>query len=142
MYFYTISDGSEVKIGEFNGVTEQLDLTRGHVIKWHGRAPPKDRTLEIIEQSHVNITIYSVLAATASVGIVMAITFLVINITYRNQRWVRWYTAQTASGNRRLWDKTEVLAWSQTLLLKCMDSFKINDSLLSVPSEKLKCVPN
>jgi len=86
MCFYTISDGSEVKIGEFNGVTEQLDLTRGHVIKWHGRAPPKDRTLEIIEHSHVNITIYSVLAATASVGIVMAITFLVINITYRNQR--------------------------------------------------------
>ena len=86
MCFHTISDGSEVKIGEFNGVTEQLDLTRGHVIKWHGRAPPKDRTLQIFEHSHVNITIYSILASTASVGIVMAITFLSINIMYRNQR--------------------------------------------------------
>jgi gamma-aminobutyric acid type B receptor len=86
MCFHTISDGSEVKIGEFNGVTEQLDLTRGEGIKWHGRAPPKDRTHQIYEHSHVNITIYSVLAATASVGIIMAITFLVINIMYRNQR--------------------------------------------------------
>ncbi|KAJ9600358.1 hypothetical protein L9F63_009348, partial [Diploptera punctata] len=79
-------NGSEVKIGEFNGVTEQLDLTRGHAIRWHGRYPPKDRTLQIFEHSHVNITIYSLLAGTASMGIIMAIAFLVINITYRNQR--------------------------------------------------------
>jgi gamma-aminobutyric acid type B receptor len=85
-FFYSLSDGSEVKIGEFDGVTEQLDLTRGQVIKWHGRSPPKDRTLQIFEHSHVNITIYSLLATTASVGIVMAISFLAINITYRNQR--------------------------------------------------------
>ncbi|XP_021920586.1 uncharacterized protein LOC110830235 isoform X2 [Zootermopsis nevadensis] len=82
-------NGSEVKIGEFDGVTEQLDLTRGHIIKWHGRSPPKDRTLQIFEHSHVNITIYSLLAATASVGIVMAISFLAINITYRNQRYIK-----------------------------------------------------
>ncbi|XP_069694331.1 gamma-aminobutyric acid type B receptor subunit 2 isoform X2 [Periplaneta americana] len=82
-------NGSEMKIGEFNGVTEQLDLTRGHAIRWHGRAPPKDRTLQIFEHSHVNITIYSLLAATASVGIVMAISFLAINITYRNQRYIK-----------------------------------------------------
>nr|CAD7405440.1 unnamed protein product [Timema cristinae] len=80
------SDGTEVKVGEFNGVMEQLDLSRGQPIRWHGRAPPKDRTLQIFEHSHVNITIYSILAAAASAGIVMAITFLSINITFRNQR--------------------------------------------------------
>lgn len=35
----------------------------------------------------VNITIYAVLAAAASVGIVMAVIFLAINIRYRNQRY-------------------------------------------------------
>ncbi|GLH10939.1 Uncharacterized protein GBIM_15816 [Gryllus bimaculatus] len=45
--FYDNEHGSEVKVGEFNGVTEQLDLTRGHAIQWpHGRHPPKDRTLK------------------------------------------------------------------------------------------------
>nr|CAD7596027.1 unnamed protein product [Timema genevievae] len=78
-------NGTEVKVGEFNGVMEQLDLSRGQPIRWHGRAPPKDRTLQIFEHSHVNITIYSILAAAASAGIVMAITFLSINITFRNQ---------------------------------------------------------
>ncbi|XP_066995150.2 gamma-aminobutyric acid type B receptor subunit 2 [Anabrus simplex] len=82
-------NGSEVKVGEFNGVTEQLDLTRGHTIRWNGPYPPKDRTLQIFEHSHVNITIYSLLASTASIGIVMAITFLAINITYRNQRYIK-----------------------------------------------------
>ncbi|XP_049807072.1 gamma-aminobutyric acid type B receptor subunit 2 [Schistocerca nitens] len=82
-------NGSEVKVGEFNGVTEQLDLTRGHPIKWHGKYPPKDRTVQIFEHSHVNITIYSLLASASSIGIVMAITFLAINITYRNQRYIK-----------------------------------------------------
>ncbi|XP_076625041.1 gamma-aminobutyric acid type B receptor subunit 2 [Colletes latitarsis] len=81
--------GSEVKVGEFDGVTGVLDLTRGQPMVWRGRSPPKDRTLHIIEHSTVNITIYAVLTSAASVGIVMAVIFLAINIKYRNQRYIK-----------------------------------------------------
>lgn len=51
-----------------------------------GRGPPKDRTHQILEQSHVNVAIYTSLAVAASFGIVLASVFLAINIKYRNQR--------------------------------------------------------
>ncbi|XP_031786895.1 gamma-aminobutyric acid type B receptor subunit 2 isoform X2 [Nasonia vitripennis] len=81
--------GSEVKVGEYDAITNTLDLTRGQPLVWRGKSPPKDRTLHIIEHSTVNITIYSVLAATAAIGIVMAAVFLAINIKYRNQRYIK-----------------------------------------------------
>lgn len=85
-FFMVLQGGSEVKVGEYDGVIDSLDLSRGHPLMWRGRSPPKDRTLHIIEHSQVNIKIYAALAAAASVGIVMAVVFLAINIKYRNQR--------------------------------------------------------
>ncbi|XP_062558274.1 gamma-aminobutyric acid type B receptor subunit 2 [Armigeres subalbatus] len=82
-------NSEEVKIGEYNSLTNRLDLTLGHPMKWVGRSPPKDRTLRIIEHSQVNITIYVVLASTSCVGIVMATAFLIVNIRYRNQRYIK-----------------------------------------------------
>ncbi|XP_014261698.1 gamma-aminobutyric acid type B receptor subunit 2 isoform X2 [Cimex lectularius] len=83
-------NGSEAKVGEFNGVTHELDLSRGQGIRWaNGRGPPKDRTHQILEHSHVNVAIYSSLAVVASLGIVLATVFLCINIKYRNQRYIK-----------------------------------------------------
>ncbi|XP_055633199.1 gamma-aminobutyric acid type B receptor subunit 2 isoform X2 [Toxorhynchites rutilus septentrionalis] len=82
-------NGNEVKIGEYNSLTNHLDLTLGQPMKWDGRSPPKDRTLRIIEHSQVNITIYVVLASLSCVGIVMATVFLIVNIKYRNQRYIK-----------------------------------------------------
>ncbi|CAB3378686.1 Hypothetical predicted protein [Cloeon dipterum] len=82
-------DGEEVKIGEFNGVTEQLDLSLGEPIKWHGRGPPKDRTITLIEHTRIDLKLYALLATICTLGIIMAIIFLVINITYRNQRYIK-----------------------------------------------------
>ncbi|XP_043794606.1 gamma-aminobutyric acid type B receptor subunit 2 isoform X2 [Apis laboriosa] len=79
----------EVKVGEYDGVTDILDLNKGEPLIWKGKSPPKDRTLHIIEHSTVNITIYAVLTSAASVGITMAAIFLVINIKYRNQRYIK-----------------------------------------------------
>ncbi|XP_003492891.1 gamma-aminobutyric acid type B receptor subunit 2 isoform X1 [Bombus vosnesenskii] len=79
----------EVKVGEFNGMTGVLNLSKGEPLVWGGKSPPKDRTLHIIEQSTVNITIYALLASAASVGITMAAIFLAINIKYRNQRYIK-----------------------------------------------------
>ncbi|CAL7939276.1 unnamed protein product [Xylocopa violacea] len=79
----------EVKVGEYDGVTGVLSLSKGEPMVWRGRSPPKDRTLHIIEHTTVNITIYAVLTSAASVGIVMAAIFLAINIKYRNQRYIK-----------------------------------------------------
>ncbi|XP_063989101.1 gamma-aminobutyric acid type B receptor subunit 2 [Diachasmimorpha longicaudata] len=81
--------GKEVKVGEYDGITGSLDFSRGQPLIWRGRSPPKDRTVHVIEHSTVNITIYSVIATAAAVGIVMAAVFLAINIRYRNQRYIK-----------------------------------------------------
>ncbi|XP_043500376.1 gamma-aminobutyric acid type B receptor subunit 2 isoform X1 [Polistes fuscatus] len=81
--------GTEVKVGEYDGMTDTLDLSKGGSLVWRGKSPPKDRTLHIIEHSTVNIKIYALLASIASVGIIMAVVFLAINIRYRNQRYIK-----------------------------------------------------
>jgi gamma-aminobutyric acid type B receptor len=89
-YFFFV-EGEEVKIGEFNGVSEQLDLSRGEPIKWQGQRPPQDRTLTLIEPTRIDLKVYALLASFSTFGIIMAIIFLAINITYRNQRSVSFY---------------------------------------------------
>lgn len=79
-------NGEEVKIGEYSSLNSRLDLSLGEPLKWVGRSPPKDRTVLLVEHSQVNLTIYVVLASCSAVGIVMATTFLAVNIKYRNQR--------------------------------------------------------
>lgn len=81
-------NGEEVKIGEYSSLNNRLDLSLGEALKWVGRSPPKDRTVLLIEHSQVNLTYYVVFASCAAVGIVMATTFLLVNIKYRNQRYV------------------------------------------------------
>ncbi|KAL5235333.1 hypothetical protein ACI65C_002742 [Semiaphis heraclei] len=81
----------EVKIGEYNGVTGTLDLSVGEEVKWRagGKGPPKDRTLTIYEDSHVNVGVYIGLAVAAVVGIVIATVFLIVNIRYRDQKYIK-----------------------------------------------------
>lgn len=78
----------EVKIGEYNGVTGTLDLSVGEEVKWRagGKGPPKDRTLTIYEDSHVNVGVYIGLAVAATIGIIIATVFLIVNIRYRDQK--------------------------------------------------------
>jgi len=85
---YLILGDKEVKIGEYNGVTGTLDLSVGEEVKWRagGKGPPKDRTLTIYEDSHVNVGVYIGLAVAAVVGIVIATAFLIVNIRYRDQK--------------------------------------------------------
>jgi len=86
--FVIVSGGKDVKVGEFSGVTDTLDFSCGGAIKWAGNKPPKDRTLEILEHSQVNLSVYITLAAAACLGILLTIAFLSVNIMYRNQRYV------------------------------------------------------
>ncbi|XP_034233337.1 gamma-aminobutyric acid type B receptor subunit 2 [Thrips palmi] len=83
--------GEEIKVGEFNGVTEQLDMARGHPVLWQGGRgmPPKDRTLHQIQHSQINLTVYVLLASCASIGMLLGSFFLIVNIRYRNQRYIK-----------------------------------------------------
>ncbi|XP_077548786.1 gamma-aminobutyric acid type B receptor subunit 2-like [Haemaphysalis longicornis] len=80
----------EVKIGEYDCLTETLDLNKGLPIIWRGgRDPPMDRTLIVIQRTRVNLTIYASLCIFCVLGIILASVFLVINIKFRNQRYIK-----------------------------------------------------
>ncbi|KAL1433867.1 hypothetical protein MTO96_012203 [Rhipicephalus appendiculatus] len=80
----------EVKIGEYDCLTETLDLSKGLPIIWRGGSdPPMDRTLIVIQRTRVNLTIYASLCIFCVLGIILASVFLVINIKFRNQRYIK-----------------------------------------------------
>ena len=86
-----ISGGSggsiqEQCIGEYSGVTRTLYLERCSDVYWPGPNPPKDQTITRIVPNRVNMTIYVALCIIASLGIVLAISFLIINIKFRHQK--------------------------------------------------------
>ncbi|XP_046400524.1 gamma-aminobutyric acid type B receptor subunit 2-like [Ischnura elegans] len=109
--------GHEVKIGEYDGATgrlelgpqpdqrdSRLDISEGgvpptdwedmgvdvvHPVRWKSGGPPKDRTLTLTEQGRVHLPIFACLATASTLGILMAVCFLVINIKYRHQRYIK-----------------------------------------------------
>ncbi|GAB6025070.1 Metabotropic GABA-B receptor subtype 2, isoform C [Chamberlinius hualienensis] len=82
-------DGQEEKIGEYDGINSRLDLSKGSPIKWRGNSPPRDATVKVIKRSRVSIPVYAFLASVASLGILVAIIFLAINIRCRNHRYIK-----------------------------------------------------
>ncbi|XP_077500288.1 gamma-aminobutyric acid type B receptor subunit 2 isoform X3 [Amblyomma americanum] len=80
----------EVKIGEFDCLTDSLDMSKGVSVIWRGGTDaPKDRTLIRTMQTRVNLTIYTSLCICSVLGIILASVFLVINIKFRNQRYIK-----------------------------------------------------
>jgi gamma-aminobutyric acid type B receptor len=74
-------------VGEYSGVTRTLHLERCQVVSWS--KVPKDRTVTRIQQTRVNLTIYTCLVITASMGIVLGFGFLAVNIKYRHQKQIK-----------------------------------------------------
>ncbi|XP_013776602.1 gamma-aminobutyric acid type B receptor subunit 2-like isoform X2 [Limulus polyphemus] len=83
-------NGAEVKIGEYDSVSNTLKLYKDTKIIWNGaNGPPPDRTLIVIQPSRISLTIYAIIVTFALLGIIMASSFLVINIRFRNQRYIK-----------------------------------------------------
>lgn len=76
-------------IGEYSGVTRTLYLERCGEVYWEDDRPPKDRTIIHIVPNRVDTTIYSGLCIIASLGIILATCFLIINIKFRNQKHIK-----------------------------------------------------
>lgn len=56
---------------------------------YSGTSPPIDYTIQKVIPSRVNRTLFVLISIMATIGIVLAVVFLSINIKYRNQRWVK-----------------------------------------------------
>ena len=76
-------------IGEYSGVTRTLYLERCGQVIWNGERAPRDRTIIQVVDARVDIKIYAVLVIIASLGIILASCFLIINIKFRNQRQIK-----------------------------------------------------
>ncbi|ELT87875.1 hypothetical protein CAPTEDRAFT_222380 [Capitella teleta] len=80
--------GQMVKVGEFD--SQKLDFTKGEAIVWKGSGqPPQDKTTTVHELQKVNLTIYVVMCSFSGLGIIIALTFLAINIRFRRHRYIK-----------------------------------------------------
>ena len=77
---------SAVCIGEYSGVTRTLHLEKCKKIFWHRGKPPKDHTVTRIVKSRLNLPIFAAFCIISTLGILLAMTFLTINIKFRNER--------------------------------------------------------
>uniref|UniRef100_A0AAN0LJ33 Gamma-aminobutyric acid type B receptor n=1 Tax=Polyphagotarsonemus latus TaxID=1204166 RepID=A0AAN0LJ33_9ACAR len=90
MILKQMQSGREVKIGEYHGTNDYLDLSVGKPISWgHNNVAPLDRTIKEIVSSRVNLTLFIVISIFAILGILLALVFLIMNIKYRKQRYIK-----------------------------------------------------
>ncbi len=79
-----------VCIGEYSGVTRTLHLEKCNDIFWHNKdKPPRDLTVTKIVPARLNLSIFVAFCIISSIGIVLALTFLAINIKFRNERHIK-----------------------------------------------------
>lgn len=77
---------SEVIIGSYDALNDNLDLKVGFPISWRGPSPPIDYTIQRVTPFRINRTLFVIISILALFGIVLAFIFLTINIKFRNQR--------------------------------------------------------
>uniref|UniRef100_A0A670IXM3 Gamma-aminobutyric acid type B receptor subunit 2 n=1 Tax=Podarcis muralis TaxID=64176 RepID=A0A670IXM3_PODMU len=60
-----------------------------NTIKFHGKEPPKDRTIIQKQLRKISLPLYSILSALTILGMIMASAFLFFNIKNRNQKLIK-----------------------------------------------------
>lgn len=77
----------EQSIGEYDNESRNFSINVS-AISWmsESKQPPRDRTITIVEPSRISVPVFATLTIVAAVGIVLASTFLAVNIRFRNQR--------------------------------------------------------
>ncbi|KAI0215382.1 Gamma-aminobutyric acid type B receptor subunit 2 [Lamellibrachia satsuma] len=87
---YQQLQGGEMKtVGEYSHLLGCLDFTKGRDITWRGVGPPRDGTVIEKQLVRVNLTIYVILCTIAGLGIVVAVSFLAINIRFRKHKYIK-----------------------------------------------------
>lgn len=77
----------EVPVAEYENASDTLFLNES-AISWmsESKQPPRDRTIQTVEPSRISVPVFVTLTIVAALGIVLASSFLAINIRFRNQR--------------------------------------------------------
>ncbi|XP_057377524.1 uncharacterized protein LOC130699234 [Daphnia carinata] len=80
----------EVPVAEYENASDTLFLNES-AISWmsESKQPPRDRTIQTIEPSRISIPVFATLTIVAAIGIVLASSFLAVNIRFRNQRYIK-----------------------------------------------------
>ncbi|XP_077789503.1 gamma-aminobutyric acid type B receptor subunit 2 [Podarcis muralis] len=86
--FTQFQDKKEVKVGEYNAILDSLEMIN-NTIKFHGKEPPKDRTIIQKQLRKISLPLYSILSALTILGMIMASAFLFFNIKNRNQKLIK-----------------------------------------------------
>lgn len=84
--FQAFRDENEVIIGSYDALRRELDLKVGFPVFWRGSSPPIDHTIQRVTPFRINRTIFVIISIMAILGIILAFTFLFVNIKFRNQR--------------------------------------------------------
>ncbi|EFX81964.1 gamma-aminobutyric acid B receptor, partial [Daphnia pulex] len=80
----------EVPVAEYENASDTLFLNES-AISWmsESKQPPRDRTIQTVEPSRISVPVFVTLTIVAALGIVLASSFLAINIRFRNQRYIK-----------------------------------------------------
>ncbi|XP_066965096.1 LOW QUALITY PROTEIN: gamma-aminobutyric acid type B receptor subunit 2 [Macrobrachium rosenbergii] len=88
--FYQIQDGKPMKVALYHPEEAALDLTCPgcHVVVWPGGEVPASRVFKIRVET-ISPAAFFIMSALASLGILMALAFLIFNLTYRRLKYIK-----------------------------------------------------
>lgn len=75
-----------IDVGVFNMADEEMQVHPGK-IHWHNNTPPVDKIIRRTDILRPHKAIQTVLSILTFLGQVLAISFLIVNIKYRNTRY-------------------------------------------------------
>jgi len=58
-------------------------------IMWHGHGPPRDRTNQTVQFSHISLSVFISISISSGIGLLFSGVFLTFNIHFRTHRYIR-----------------------------------------------------
>ncbi|KAK2188874.1 hypothetical protein NP493_117g04006 [Ridgeia piscesae] len=86
-----LQDNTEVRVGVYDPSVrvEQIHWEPGRPIHWIGGHPPADSITEKIVPKVISIGLFFTMTTLSALGIVLSFLFLVFNIRYRHQKYIK-----------------------------------------------------
>lgn len=84
-----LQDGKKVVVGVYDSKKKRLVMNKHETVKWKGYGPPHDRTITERELKSVSTALFAFMTTVAVLGIILGITFLLINFLYRERRIIK-----------------------------------------------------
>ncbi|XP_055332169.1 gamma-aminobutyric acid type B receptor subunit 2-like, partial [Paramacrobiotus metropolitanus] len=85
----TVGAGKEEIIALYENESSTLNFSVGRPIFWHGKSAPRDSTYIENRLEHLNLATFITMTTLAIAGVILAVTFLVINVKYRNHKYIK-----------------------------------------------------